>query len=113
MPALSYAYQYEPGKFSCVYRSSQPKVGAQNSRCFEDEAMLKCIGDHSSNPNSKHTFYSDEGQIGGIPNCKVYDARNYIAALGNKFTGKGYESTEFYRNIQIEFLNIPNIHAVR
>jgi hypothetical protein len=26
------------------------------------------------------------------PNCVIYDARGYIAALGNKISGKGYES---------------------
>ena len=25
-------------------------------------------------------------------NCKIYDARGFIAALGNKIAGKGYES---------------------
>lgn len=48
-----------------------------------------------------------------IPNCVIYDARGYIAALGNKISGKGYESTEYYTNCKIEFLNIPNIHVVR
>lgn len=36
MPAMTYAYEYEPGKFSCIYRSSQSKVGVQNNRCAED-----------------------------------------------------------------------------
>lgn len=58
-------------------------------------------------------MYLDETAFVGIPDCKIYDARNYIAALGNKFSGKGYESSEFYKNIEIEFLNIPNIHSVR
>lgn len=36
-----------------------------------------------------------------------------MAAFGNKVAGKGYESEEFYPNCRVEFLNIPNIHAVR
>ncbi len=64
-------------------------------------------------PKKYQIFYLDEAPFVGNANCKIYDARNYIAALGNKFSGKGYESTEFYKNIEIEFLNIPNIHAVR
>lgn len=75
--------------------------------------MLRCIGDHFFDPKSTKIFYIDDIPFVGNANCKIYDARNYIAALGNKFSGKGYESTEFYRNIEIEFLNIPNIHAVR
>ena len=46
-------------------------------------------------------------------NCKIYDARGYYAALGNMLAGKGYEKEENYKNCQIEWLNIPNIHAVR
>ena len=45
-------------------------------------------------------------------NCKIYDARGYYAALGNKMAGKGYETQENY-GCEVEFLNIPNIHAVR
>jgi protein tyrosine/serine phosphatase len=48
-----------------------------------------------------------------VKNCKIYDARGYYAALGNMFAGKGYEKPEFYTNCDIEWLNIPNIHAVR
>ncbi len=36
-----------------------------------------------------------------------------MAAFGNKVAGKGYESEEYYPNCRVEFLNIPNIHAVR
>lgn len=54
MPALTYAYEYEKGKFSAVYRSSQSKVGVQNSRSSDDELMLRMIG----NPklDTKSTF---------------------------------------------------------
>jgi len=43
---------------------------------------------------------------------KIYDARGYYAALGNLLAGKGYEKEDTY-NCDIQFLNIPNIHAVR
>lgn len=43
---------------------------------------------------------------------KIFDARGYYAAWGNKLAGKGFESEENY-NCQIKFLDIPNIHAVR
>ena len=32
----------------------------------------------------------------GRLNCKIYDARGYYAALGNKIAGKGFENQEFY-----------------
>lgn len=43
---------------------------------------------------------------------KIYDARGYYAALGNLLAGKGYEKEDTY-NCDVQFLNIPNIHAVR
>jgi hypothetical protein len=30
------------------------------------------------------------------PACKVYDARGFYAALGNKLSGKGFEQAENY-----------------
>ena len=46
---------------------------------------------------------------------KVYivDARSYIAAVGNKAIGGGYEDLQYYKNCQIVFGDIENIHAVR
>ena len=63
--------------------------------------MIRMIGDHSYNPKGTYFFILDDSQYVGSPNCFVYDARNYIAALGNKISGKGYESTENYKNIEI------------
>lgn len=34
-------------------------------------------------------------------------------AMGNKLAGKGYESTSCYKNCEIFFLDIHNIHKVR
>ena len=44
LPVLSFAFEYEKGKFSCVYRSSQGKIGVKNNRSPDDELMLKMIG---------------------------------------------------------------------
>ena len=82
LPALTYAYQYERGKFSCIYRSSQNKVGMGGNRSLDDEMMLRFIGDHQE----------DRKNVNGEVTCKIYDARGYYAALGNKVSGKGYES---------------------
>jgi len=58
-------------------------------------------------------LYIYQENISQNTNCVIYDARNKMAAFGNKVAGKGYESEEFYPNCKVEFLNIPNIHAVR
>lgn len=71
-----------------MYRSSQSKTGVKNNRSKDDEIMLNIIG------NPKLTYEQcDTGMIlYPNPNCVIYDARGYIAALGNKISGKGYES---------------------
>lgn len=57
MPALTYAYEYEKDKFAAVYRSSQSKVGVQNSRSSDDELMLRMIGNHKIDPKSNYYVY--------------------------------------------------------
>ena len=69
--------------------------------------MLKMIGNPKYVPHIKGA--TDEKKI----NCHIYDARAYLAALGNKIQGKGFEMVENYENCNFSFLNIPNIHAVR
>lgn len=82
MPALTYAYEYSKGKYSCIFRSSQCRSGVQNNRSFDDELMLRVIGnlkfDPQTNSNSE------------LIRCKIYDARGYIAAMGNRLQGKGF-----------------------
>lgn len=44
---------------------------------------------------------------------KIYDARPLLNAMGQQLVGKGYELKQNYKNCDIEFLNIHNIHKVR
>lgn len=43
----------------------------------------------------------------------IYDARPFMNAVGNKIAGKGYENINCYKNCEIYFLEIHNIHKVR
>lgn len=43
----------------------------------------------------------------------IVDARSYTAAMANRVKGGGCEFGEYYTNCDIEFMNLPNIHAVR
>jgi len=54
--------------------------------------MLRMIGNPLQDPKS--TQYKNIGEIPNPPkvNCKIYDARGFYAAFGNKISGKGYES---------------------
>ena len=92
-PALSYFYK---NRGSSLWRSSQNLPGLTNSRSDEDELMLKLIG--STNMNT--TLVS------------IYDARAQYKAMSNRFKGGGYENTDHYKNCDIYFCSIDNIHGV-
>lgn len=44
----------------------------------------------------------------------IYDARSYLNALANKVMSGGFENTkDYYRDCDLVFCDIDNIHAVR
>ena len=57
--------------------------------------MLRVIGDLKYDPKT-HKSENEKSK-----KCRIYDARNYYAAFGNKFQGKGYESLENYQNCEL------------
>jgi len=102
LPVLVFHYANEDHPVS-IWRSSQCKPGFARQRSTEDELYLRIIG----NPNKRDT--SKEGPV----NLHIYDARPYLNAIANKMNGKGYENLSYYRNTEIFFLDIDNIHGVR
>ncbi|KAL4450968.1 hypothetical protein ABPG74_021290 [Tetrahymena malaccensis] len=85
-----------------LWRCSQCRTGF-SSRSTEDEQMLRLIGDPTNKDN----------RISNNVNVHIYDARPFMNAVGNKLAGKGYESNSCYKNCDIQFLDIHNIHKVR
>ena len=73
-----------------------------NNRKLEDEHMVNEIG-KTSNTSSKP-----------IHNSKVviYDARPRLNAEVNRVKGGGYENIKNYRNSELLFCDIDNIHEV-
>lgn len=65
-------------------------------RSPEDEEYLRVIGE-----------CSERGTL------KIFDARPFWNAVGNMVVGKGYENNDNYKNCEISFLDIHNIHKVR
>ena len=57
MPALTYLYEWKKNSLVGIYRSSQSKVGVSNSRCPEDELMLRLIGDPTTDPKCNLLIY--------------------------------------------------------
>jgi myotubularin-related protein 1/2 len=78
------------GDGAAIFRSSQPMVGLLSSRCYDDE-------DFFAKANIKY----------------IIDARPKVNARANKFTGKGYEHSGFYKSCSVWFMNIHNVHKVR
>ncbi|EAR87507.2 myotubularin-related protein (macronuclear) [Tetrahymena thermophila SB210] len=101
LPALSFAFKRRPNSsYTTLWRCAQCKPGINSNRSIEDETFIKVIGCLEKNSN--------------IPKVvKIYDARPYLNAVGQQITGKGYEQKQYYRNGDIEFLDIHNIHKVR
>eukprot|EP00467_Chlorarachnion_reptans_P000629 CAMPEP_0114505350 /NCGR_PEP_ID=MMETSP0109-20121206/10808_1 /TAXON_ID=29199 /ORGANISM="Chlorarachnion reptans, Strain CCCM449" /LENGTH=1068 /DNA_ID=CAMNT_0001683787 /DNA_START=195 /DNA_END=3401 /DNA_ORIENTATION=+ len=79
-----------------IWRCSQPRVGLQYSRNKSDEELFERIH-----------------QLNGGKKLIVFDARPLKNALANQAAGKGYENSSFYRNTEVQFMNIENIHVVR
>ena len=80
-------------------------------RCQEDEQYLRLLGDITGKEpdgsiNYLSNYYKDM-------NLSIYDARPWNDAAANKLIGKGYENITYYKNCEIKFLNIHNIHKVR
>ena len=42
----------------------------------------------------------------------IFDARPYFNAQANRLKGGGFEDTRFYKNIDLTFCDIDNIHVV-
>lgn len=76
--------------------------GLMNNRSIEDEIMISEIGKTANNSKTQ------------INNARVviYDARPKLNAQVNKLKSGGYEDSRFYRNTDIIFCDIDNIHEV-
>lgn len=94
-PALAY---YNKTTHGSIWRSSQNKAGIMNGRNNLDEKILNSISEISSDENNK---------------LIIYDARPMISAYANRLKGAGFENIENYKNTQLIFCEIDNIHAVR
>eukprot|EP00484_Ammonia_sp_Unknown_P023098 CAMPEP_0197041802 /NCGR_PEP_ID=MMETSP1384-20130603/18285_1 /TAXON_ID=29189 /ORGANISM="Ammonia sp." /LENGTH=861 /DNA_ID=CAMNT_0042472785 /DNA_START=12 /DNA_END=2594 /DNA_ORIENTATION=+ len=81
-----------------LFRCSQPKVGMASNRSRADEHLIQSIAE--ANPIDNSILY-------------IMDARPKLNARVNKMKGAGFENTNFYKNIKLEFLNIDNIHIMR
>uniref|UniRef100_A0A4W5LK50 Myotubularin related protein 1a n=1 Tax=Hucho hucho TaxID=62062 RepID=A0A4W5LK50_9TELE len=94
IPVLSWIH---PESQATIVRSSQPLVGPSDRRCKEDERYLQTIMDANAQSHK----------------LTIFDARQSSMADNNKAKDGGYESESFYPNVELNFLEIPNIHVMR
>uniref|UniRef100_A0AAR2L7M0 phosphatidylinositol-3,5-bisphosphate 3-phosphatase n=1 Tax=Pygocentrus nattereri TaxID=42514 RepID=A0AAR2L7M0_PYGNA len=93
-PVLSWIH---PESQAAIVRCGQPQVGPSDRRCREDERYLQTILDANA---QSHKL------------C-IFDARQSSVADTNKAKDGGYENESFYPNVELNFLEIPNIHVMR
>lgn len=86
-----------PEKQASLTRCAQPLVGVAAKRCKEDEDYVQHIMDVNA---QSHKIY-------------IMDARPSVNAVANKAKGGGCESEECYKNAEVQFLDIANIHVMR
>lgn len=100
LPAMSY---FDKNTGCSMWRCSQCMNGLMNNRIIEDENMLVEMGKTANNDRNL------------INNSRViiYDARPKLNAQANKYIKNGgYEDTRYYKNCEIIFCDIDNIHEV-
>uniref|UniRef100_A0A665V1W2 Myotubularin-related protein 2-like n=1 Tax=Echeneis naucrates TaxID=173247 RepID=A0A665V1W2_ECHNA len=94
IPVLSWIH---PETQATIVRCSQPLVGPSDHRCKEDERFLQIIMDANAQSHK----------------LTIFDARQSSVAITNRAKDGGYESESFYPNVELNFLEIPNIHVMR
>ena len=93
-----------PATGASLTRCSQPRVGIRQTRCKEDEKLIyeiMVVNQTQSSPEDK------------LKPLFLLDARPRANAIANQAVGAGVETTTRYKNIKLQFLNIPNIHVMR
>eukprot|EP01029_Cantina_marsupialis_P015232 TRINITY_DN33306_c0_g2_i1.p1 TRINITY_DN33306_c0_g2~~TRINITY_DN33306_c0_g2_i1.p1 ORF type:complete len:794 (-),score=183.02 TRINITY_DN33306_c0_g2_i1:215-2596(-) len=98
VPAI--IYRHPNG--ATLSRCAQPLVGLRRFRCHQDEKYVALL-----RINSKTNFSKP------APIFHIVDCRSQTAAFANFTIGGGYENSSHYQDIEMLFMNIENIHAVR
>jgi hypothetical protein len=91
-----------PSNHATLSRSSQPLVGVNRNRNYEDEKLVQLLAGAGGNKTmtTDHKFH-------------IIDARSQQAVMGNMALGKGGEKAEYYRGAQIHHMKLENIHYIR
>ena len=91
VPAVTYRHRNN----AVIARCSQPLVGLRRKRCAADEAYMTALRRES---NGRLLFV---------------DCRSQTSAYGNIALGGGFEVLDNYKETNIMFMGIENIHSMR
>ncbi|TMW67659.1 hypothetical protein Poli38472_011279 [Pythium oligandrum] len=91
IPAVTYRYRND----AVIARCAQPLVGLRRKRCAADEAYVAALRRES---NGRLLFV---------------DCRSQTSAYGNIALGGGFEVLDYYKDTNIMFMGIENIHSMR
>ncbi|KAG7399070.1 hypothetical protein PHYBOEH_009760 [Phytophthora boehmeriae] len=91
VPAITYRHRND----AVVARCAQPLVGLRRKRCTSDEAYMTALRREC---NGKLLFI---------------DCRSQTSAYGNIALGGGFEVLDYYKDTNIMFMGIENIHSMR
>ena len=109
-----------------LVRASQPQIGLTSKRCEEDEYLCNLYRmkgnkedgslpkPNSPKPNaSSASVYAPYMSVSNDIGFYIMDARSQLAAEGNRVRKGGIEKGIYYKNSELVYLNIENIHAMR
>ena len=102
-PLYLFLFRHHNG--AVIARTSQPEVGWLFWRSKEDEKMIQAINNACNISIIKGETSSNR--------LLILDARSYTAAIANRAKGGGFEYPPYYINCDVQFMNLPNIHAIR
>ncbi|KAL4093734.1 hypothetical protein PRIC1_011166 [Phytophthora ramorum] len=91
VPAVTYRHKND----AVVARCAQPLVGLRRKRCTSDEAFMVALRREC------------KGKLLFI------DCRSQTSAYGNIALGGGFEVLDYYKDTNIMFMGIENIHSMR
>lgn len=96
---LPVAVWYCKKRETVLLRSSQPRAGFFSYRYEHDEQLMECVRVAASKAESTTLL--------------IIDARSYTAVLGNRAKGGGVELPDYYKQTEVEYMSLPNIHNIR
>jgi myotubularin-related protein 3/4 len=103
----NFVFRHQNG--AVIARSSQPEVGWLFWRSKGDEKMIQAIINACQITVTKDSIPHETNSN----RLLILDARSYTAAIANRAKGGGFEYPPYYTDCDVQFMNLPNIHAIR